>query len=160
VRTAGVTRGALYHQFRDKADLFAAVAEQVEAEIADRIAGTAGAEADAVTALRTGARVFLDACTKAEVERIILLDAPAVLGLQAWRDLAGRYGLGLVQFVLQSGMDAGTIAPRPVDPLAHVLIGALNESALYVAEADDPQAAREQCAAIFDQILLSITTDI
>src|SRR5262252_5035124 len=104
VRTAGVTRGALYHQFRDKADLFAAVAEQVEAEIAERIAGTAGAEADAVSALRTGARVFLDACQERDVERIILLDAPAVLGWQGWRDLAGRYGLGLIQLVLQSGM--------------------------------------------------------
>src|SRR5215472_9342458 len=96
VRAAGVTRGALYHQFRDKADLFAAVAEEVEAEIADRIAaGAAGAAADPLAGLRTGARLFLDACAEPDVERIILLDAPAVLGWEAWRDLAGRYGLGL-----------------------------------------------------------------
>ena len=88
VRAAGVTRGALYHQFRDKADLFAAVAEEVEAEIAERIAGAAGVEADPVGALRAGARLFLDACAEPEVERIILLDAPAVLGWEAWRDLA------------------------------------------------------------------------
>src|SRR5215471_9938999 len=74
VRTAGVTRGALYHQFRDKADLFAA--------------GVADATADPVEALRLGARLFLDTCAQPEVERIILLDAPAVLGWQAWRDLA------------------------------------------------------------------------
>jgi AcrR family transcriptional regulator len=155
VRAAGVTRGALYHQFRDKADLFAAVAEEVEAQIAERIAGAAGAEAaaDPVGALRSGARLFLDACAAPEVERIILLDAPAVLGWQAWRDLAGRYGLGLVQFGLQSAIEAGAIAPQPVAPLAHVLIGALNESALYVARAEDPAAAREQCVAILDRIL-------
>jgi AcrR family transcriptional regulator len=161
VRAAGVTRGALYHQFRDKADLFAAVAEEVEAEIAGRIASAAAgpAEADPVEALRAGARLFLDACAEPELERIILLDAPAVLGWEAWRDLAGRYGLGLVQLALQSAMDAGAIAPQPVVPLAHVLIGALDECALYVARADDPPAAREQCAAIFDRILRSIAPD-
>src|SRR5258708_24250033 len=77
VRAAGVTRGALYHQFRDKADLFAAVAEEVEAEIADRIAaGAAGDAADPLGALRAGGRLFLDACAEPDVERIILLDAP------------------------------------------------------------------------------------
>ena len=160
VRAAGVTRGALYHQFRDKADLFAAVAEEVEAEIAERIAGAAGAEAaaDPVGALRSGARLFLDACAAPEVERIILLDAPAVLGWQAWRDPAGRYGLGLVQFGLQSAIEAGAIVSQPVAPLAHVLIGALNESALYVARAEDPAAAREQCVAIIDRILHGLMT--
>ncbi|HWM96566.1 MAG TPA: helix-turn-helix domain-containing protein [Streptosporangiaceae bacterium] len=153
VRAAGVTRGALYHQFRDKADLFATVAEEVEAEIAERIAGAAGGEADPVGALRSGTRLFLDACAEPEVERIILLDAPAVLGWEAWRDLAGRYGLGLVQLGLQAAMEAGAIVPQPIAPLAHVLIGALNECALYVARAEDPAAAREQCVAILDGIL-------
>jgi len=158
VRAAGVTRGALYHQFRDKADLFAAVAEQVEAEIAERIAtAAAGAAADPVGALQSGARLFLDACAEPEVERIILLDAPAVLGWEAWRDLAGRYGLGLVQLALQSAMDAGAVVQQPVVPLAHVLVGALDECALYIARAEDPAAAREQCAAIFDRILRGIT---
>ena len=158
VRAAGVSRGALYHQFRDKADLFAAVAEQIEAEIAGRIAADAsGAAADPAAALRIGARLFLDACAEPDVERIILLDAPAVLGWEAWRDLAGRYGLGLVQLALQTAMDAGAILPQPVAPLAHVLIGAINECALYVARAEDPPAAREQCAAIFDRILRGIT---
>ena len=160
VRAAGVTRGALYHQFRDKADLFAAVAEEVEAEIAERIAtGAAGAADDPMGALRAGVRLFLDACAEPAVERIILLDAPAVLGWEAWRDLASRYGLGLVQLVLQSAMDAGAIAPQPIAPLAHFLVGALNECALYIARADDPAAAREQCAAIFDQILDGIAPD-
>jgi AcrR family transcriptional regulator len=158
VRAAGVTRGALYHQFRDKAALFAAVAEDIEAGIAERIAGAAGAEADPVGALRSGARLFLDACAEPEVERIILLDAPAVLGWEAWRDLAGRYGLGLVQFGLQAAMEAGAIVAQPVAPLAHVVIGALNECALYVARAEDPAAAREQCVAILDGILRGLMT--
>src|SRR2546429_2836238 len=143
VRAAGVTRGALYHEYRDKADLFAAVAEEVEAEIAERIAGAAGAgaEADPVGALRSGARLFLDACAEPEVERIILLDAPAVLGWEAWRDLAGRYGLGLVQFGLHAAIEARGLVPQPRAPPAPVLIGALHESALYVGPAEDQAAA-------------------
>ena len=155
VQAAGVTRGALYHQFRDKADLFAAVAEAVQAEIAHRI--TAGAQTDGpldpITALQAGVGRFLEACADPAVERILLLDGPAVLGWQAWRDLADRYGLGLLQHALQAAIDAGAITPQPVVPLAHVLIGALDECALYVARAADPAAARQQCTAILQQLL-------
>jgi AcrR family transcriptional regulator len=158
VQAAGVTRGALYHQFRDKADLFSAVAEQVEAEIAERIAaGAVTSGDDSLGQLRAGARLFLDVCAEPEVERIILLDAPAVLGWEAWRDLAGRYGLGLLQRALQAAMDAGAIAAQPVVPLAHVLIGALDECARYVARAEDPVTARQECAAVFDRFLRSLT---
>lgn len=155
VQAAGVTRGALYHQFRDKAALFAAVAETIQAEIAQRI--TAGAQADGFTdstaTLHAGMRRFLEACADPAVEQILLLDGPAVLGWQAWRDLADRYGLGLLQYALQAAIDDGAITPQPVVPLAHVLIGALDECALYVARADDPAAARQQCTAIFQQLL-------
>jgi AcrR family transcriptional regulator len=158
VRAAGVTRGAMYHQFRDKAGLFAAVAEEVEAEILERVAAGAGASADPVSELRTGVRLFLDACAEPEVERIILLDAPAVLGWEGWRDLTARYALGLVQFALQSAMEAGAIVPQPVAPLAHFLIGALDECALYVAGTENPAAAREECAVIFDRFLGGLAT--
>jgi hypothetical protein len=100
-------------------------------------AGAAGA-ASPVGALRAGAQLFPEACAEPEVERIILPGAPAVLGRQAWRDLAGRYGLGLIQLALPSAMDAGVIVPQPVVPLAHVLIGALGECALCAARAGGP----------------------
>jgi len=80
-----------------------------------------------------------------------------VLGWEAWRDLAGRYGLGLVQAVLQAAIEVGAIIPQPVVPLAHVLIGALDECALYVARAEDPGVARGECIAILDRIVRSIT---
>jgi len=155
VQAAGVTRGALYYQFRDKADLFAAVAETVHAEIAHRI--TAGAQADGPTdpmaTLHAGVRRFLEACADPAVERILLLDAPAVLGWQAWRDLADRYGLGLLQQALQAAIDAGAITRQPVVPLAHVVLGALDEGAMYIARAEDPAAARQECTAILQQLL-------
>ena len=154
VRAAGVTRGALYHQFRDKADLFAAVVEAVEAEVTQRIAeGALGAASDPLEALRAGGRMFLQVCSEPEVERILLLDAPAVLGWQQWRELATRYGFGLVSGTLQAGMDAGVIAPFPVTALAGALIGALDECALYVAQADDPVAARAECDAVLDVMI-------
>jgi hypothetical protein len=106
-----------------------------------------------MAALHAGVRRFLDACADPAVERIILLDAPAVLGWRAWRDLADRYGLGLLQHALQAAIDAGAITPQPIVPLAHVLIGALDECALYVARAQDPPAARQQCTAILQQLL-------
>jgi AcrR family transcriptional regulator len=155
VQAAGVTRGALYYQFRDKADLFAAVAENIQAEVAQRI--SAGAQADGPTdpmaALHAGVRRFLEVCGDPAVERILLLDAPAVLGWQAWRDLADRYGLGLLQHGIEAAIEAGAMTPQPVVPLAHVLIGALDECALYVARAEDPGAARHECTAILQQLL-------
>jgi AcrR family transcriptional regulator len=158
VRAAGVSRGALYHQFRDKADLFAAVAEEIEAEITGRVvAGVAHLAADPVAELRDGVRLFLDACAEPEVERIVLLDAPSVLGWAAWRELNGRYAFGLVQAALQAAVSSGAIAPRPVVPLAHALLGAIDECALYVARAADQATARAECGAVLDGILRGLT---
>jgi AcrR family transcriptional regulator len=156
VRAAGVTRGALYHQFKNKNELFAAVAEQVEAEIVEMVITGVADATGPVDELRSGMRLFLDACADAAVERIILLDAPAVLGWEAWRDLSSRYGLGLVRGALQAAIDAGAIAPQPIAPLAHALMGSVNECAFYVARAADPVTARRECAAILDRILAGI----
>lgn len=154
VRHAGVTRGALYHQFKDKEQLFEAVFEEVEARTTQRIANEALAGAsDPLAALRAGARAFLAVCAEPEVERIVLLDAPAVLGWERWRAIGLRHGLGLVAGTIQAGIDAGAIAPQPATPLAHVLIGALDESALYVARAEDPEAARAEVVGILDRMI-------
>jgi AcrR family transcriptional regulator len=155
VRAAGVTRGALYHQFRDKEDLFEAVFEQVESETTQRVAEGAPADgaSDPLAALRAGAREFLAACASPEVERIVVLDAPAVLGWERWREIGLRHGLGLVAGVLEAGMDSGAIARQPVAPLAHLLIGALDEGALYVARAGDRETARGEVEQVLDRLL-------
>jgi AcrR family transcriptional regulator len=155
VRAAGVTRGALYHQFRDKEQLFEAVFEEVEAETTQRIAEAAltNAATDPLGALHAGARAFLAVCAEPEVERIALLDAPAVLGWQRWREIGFRHGLGLVAATLQAGMDAGAIARQPLTPLAHLLLGALDEGALLVARAADPATARAEVEEVIDRLL-------
>src|SRR4051812_38002682 len=113
VRAAGVTRGALYHQFRDKTALFEAVVEAVEAETTEAIAARAAGAEDPLQALRLGSRAFLAICADPQVERILLLDAPAVLGSERWRQVRLQHGLGLVTGVLQAGMQAGVIPPPP-----------------------------------------------
>jgi AcrR family transcriptional regulator len=155
VRAAGVTRGAMYHQFADKTELFAAVFEVVEAEATDRVGAAVldSGVADPIEMMSLGARAWLDACADPEVHRIILIEAPAVLGWERWREIGLRYGLGMSQALLTLAIDAGRIAPQPVLPLAHVLIGALDEAALYVARAEDPVRARTEVAAALDQLV-------
>jgi AcrR family transcriptional regulator len=161
VRAAGVTRGALYHQFRDKEELFAAVVEQVEQELAQRtgVAAMAGQQPgapDPLAELRTGAQAWLEACTEPEIQRIVLLDGPAVLGWERWREIGMRYSIGLVEAVLEAAIEVGQLAPQPVRPLAHVLMGAIDEAALYVATAADPRAARGEVTAVLDRLLASL----
>jgi AcrR family transcriptional regulator len=148
VRSAEVTRGALYHHFADKRDLFRAVHEQIEAELAEslgaRIAAEAQAGTDAREVLAIGARAFLDACENPELARIALVDAPSVLGWIEWREIDERYGLGLLSGVLSYGMDSGVLRRTPIKPLAHLLLGALGEAGMVIANAEDPAAARAE----------------
>jgi AcrR family transcriptional regulator len=153
VQSAGVTRGALYHHFRDKQDLFTAVVEQVEQEVLERVAGAAVAETDPWEQQRVAVGAFLDACLDPAVQRIILTDAPSVLGLAAWREIEARYGLALVRAGLQLVMDAGLIEHQPIEPLAHMLLGAMAEAGLLIAQAEDAETARREVGDSLDRIL-------
>ena len=133
VRAAGVTRGALYHHFSGKEDLFRAVYEDVERELVEQIATGAMSAGDPFAALQAGAQAFLDACEDPGIQRIALLDAPSVLGWAQWREIGLKYGFGLVEATLEATMEAGQIARQPVKPLAHLLIGAIDEAAMLVA---------------------------
>jgi AcrR family transcriptional regulator len=156
VRRARVTRGALYHHFTGKEGLFEAVFEQVEGDLTERIAAEAMQAAEPWDAMRSGAQAFLDACLDPAVQRITLLDAPSVLGWERWREIGQRYGLGLVQATLQAAMDAGQIESQPVRPLAHILIGALDEAAMLVARADDVQATRREVGEALERYLQAL----
>jgi AcrR family transcriptional regulator len=155
VRAAGVTRGALYHQFADKVELFAAVYEAVEERLGQRVDERISAvgETDPLAIMRLGAEVWLDACAEPEVQRVVLLDGPAVLGWERWREISGRNGLGLIEALLVHAIEVGRIAPQPVSPLAHVLIGALDEAALYIARADDQVRARAEMGSVIGELL-------
>ena len=159
-REEGMTRGALYHQFADKADLFAAVLDQVEAEIAQRVAGAvAGFDpADTAGLLLAGAEAWLDASTEPDLQRIVLLDGPSVLGWDRWREICLRHTVGLIAALLQDGIDRGSLPPQPVRALTHVLVGAVDEAALYIAQADDGSAARADMDLVLRRLTLALTT--
>lgn len=144
VARAGVTRGALYHHFADKRDLFRAVHEQLECELVASIGERMAGIEDPWELLVTGVRAFLDACTDQALMRISLLDAPGVLGWAEWREIDERYGLGLVCFALENAMQHGLFARQEVRPLAHLLIGAMTEAAMVIANAADHDAARHR----------------
>jgi AcrR family transcriptional regulator len=159
VRAAGVTRGALYHHFDGKRGLFESVYERVEAELAQQIAAGAldsGAAAP-LEAMRAGAEMFLRACTQPEAQRIVLLDGPSVLGWDRWREIAAEHGLGLIEATLQAAIEAGAIPEQPARPLAHVLMGALDEAAMLVARAEDPERMREEVGRTLDALLVGLS---
>ena len=158
VAAAGVTRGALYHQFDDKAALFGAVYEQVEdelvADVGQRI--VAAGPGDQLQAMRVGARLFLDLVSAPDVQQIVVIDAPAVLGWERWRAVGIKYGLGIIEAMLAQAIADGVIPDQPLRPTAHVLLAALDEAALYIARAVDNRQAREEMELVCDRVIAGI----
>ncbi len=142
---AGVTKGAVYHHFSGKRDLFQAVFEMLEQELCDVVVeATVGAGTDVLEGMRRGVRAFLEAAGDTPCRRIVLIEGPSVLGWEAWREIDERYGFGLVRGALDGAMTAGVLKKRPVDPIAHIFLAALSEAALQIARSDDPDTARTE----------------
>lgn len=151
---AGVTRGAMYHQFADKAALFREVVEVVEQDVMARMAVVAESGATTPTdAVRAAVDAWLDVSGDPEVRQLILLDAPSVLGWAEFRDVAQRYSLGMTEQLLTEAIRAGELAEQPVRPLAHVLIGALDEAAMVIATADDPRRSRRETGQVLHRLI-------
>jgi AcrR family transcriptional regulator len=160
VQAAGVTRGALYHHFRDKGDLFRAVYEALEQRVIQQVEAAVHGLTDPLVVLRRGAEAFLDACLEPAVQRIVLLEGPTVLGWEAWHELDMAYGLGMITTVLEVAMQAGVIKKAPVEPLAHILLGGLNEAAMLMASSDDPEAARARTGKALRVVIDGLRADV
>src|SRR4051812_49243094 len=158
VRAAGLTRGALYHQFGGKRGLFEAVYTAMEHQLAEEIGSDVAGASGPLEAMQIGIEKFLDACLEPEVQQILLLEAPAVLGWERWREIGTEAGLGLIEATLQAAIDGGELKPQPVRPLAHVVMGALDEAAMFVARADDAISARTEVAATLASLLEGLRT--
>ncbi|MDA8371713.1 MAG: TetR/AcrR family transcriptional regulator [Nocardiopsaceae bacterium] len=157
VSAAGVTKGALYHHFDSKAGLFRAVLEQVQQEVARQVAATAEAQGDPWGRLTAGCRAFLTASTAPDVQQVMLVDGPAVLGWSQWRALDEAASARHLTEALTALIEAGAIPPQPVAPLAHLLSGAMNEAALWLAESADPENLADTWAAL-SRILEALRT--
>lgn len=159
VRAAGVTRGALYHHFADKTELFAAVFEQVEEEVAVRMgeAIAASNQTDPIEVMRLGAGFWLDACSDPEVQRIVLVDAPAVLGWTRWTEIGNRYNIGMVRALLSNAVETGRIPPQPIEATVLTILGAMREATLYVALAEDHDQAREEAGLVINRLIQALS---
>ena len=153
VRRAGVTRGALYHHFADKEALFAAVLVEIQGEVAARVATAAAAEHDPWQQLTAGCHAFLAASLDPEIQQIMLLDAPAALGWETWRRLDAAHSMRLLREGLEGALATGAIAPQPVEPLTHLLSGAMNEGALWIARSPQTAQALAEATAALKRLL-------
>jgi AcrR family transcriptional regulator len=137
---SGVSRGSLYHHFPGKDALFWAVLEGVGARIGEQVREAMRDAGDPVAALRAGSLAWIRLATDPVVQQVMLIDAPAVLGWQRWRE-DEQSSLGEIRALLTYAADAGSIEPRHVDAFAHIVLAAVNEMTLMIAGADDPAAA-------------------
>ncbi|MBT5774706.1 MAG: TetR/AcrR family transcriptional regulator [Dehalococcoidia bacterium] len=159
VQEAGVTRGALYHHFVDKRDLFEAVYIDLQDELRDRIVAAAGsAEVDSIwVRIHRGTHEYLDHYMDATVQRIVLIDAPSVLGWNRWRELDEDYALGLLRGALSQASEQGILAAdADSDVLAHLMMGVISEASHVIAMAEDVTAARRAVGVEVDRILDSL----
>ena len=155
---ANVSRGALYHHFPSKTDLFQATFEQVEDELTAQVlqVATSSGETDPMRILELGFDAFLDQCVNPEVQRIVMLDGPTVLGWDLWHELDERYAFGTIKAVLNVAAEMGRIEESAVDPLTHLLLGAVMQAGMVVARSDDPFTAKKAMTDTFAGIVSAL----
>ena len=150
---AGVSRGSLYHHFASKDALFEAVLEEVEARVGSAAIAAAADIPDPAAALRAGCLAWIRLAGDPVVQRILLIDAPSVLGWQQWRAMEEAHALGLIKAALQAVADDGRLAPDLVTMFAHVVLASVNELALLVARSDRPDAVMKEATDAVDALL-------
>jgi AcrR family transcriptional regulator len=144
---AGVTKGALYHHFSGKQQLFSAVYAREQDHLNARItAAYAEAADDPWEAVYQGSRAYLEASLDPGVQRITLLDAPGALGWELTHEL-GDNCRALTLRGVERAIRRGAVAPQAAEPLASMLYGGLSESAMAVVRSADPGAALAETLA-------------
>ncbi len=156
-QAVGVTKGAAYHHFESKAGLFRAVVAEVQQELGARVAAAADQHGDPWEQLRAGCQAFLSAGSDPVVRRIVLIDAPAVLGWDEWRAMDEDSSARHLAEALEDLVKAGVITDQPVEPLARLLSGAMNEAALWLARSPAPHALAQTEQAL-DRLLNGLRT--
>lgn len=162
VQQAGVTRGALYHHFKDKKDLFLVVFTKAQEEIGRRIEKQAALTNDLWQQLVNGCRAFLEACSDPILQQIVVIDGPSVLDWNTYRQVDNTLpgsGLSLLKECLSDLLKAKRIRPVPVDALAHLLSGAMDESAVWIAHHTDPETALSQAQKALEIVIESLKPD-
>jgi AcrR family transcriptional regulator len=149
---AGVSRGSLYHHFASKEALFEAAFMAVEARIGAETATAALNEGEAVAGLRAGALEWMRLAGDPVVQRVVLIDAPAVLGWERWRAYEEETALGMIKAAMQVAAEQGRLPAELADAYAHMLLASVNELAMVIARADDQAAAQRSAEAAIDEL--------
>lgn len=152
-RAARVTTGALYHHFPTKAAVFEAVFEQVHAEMLVATAEASAAAEGTLEMLNAGFDVFLDWVLEPAVQRIIVTDGPAVLGLTRFVELDERYALEPSVEALEAANASGLLRVEDPRTLVLLLFGAMTRAGLLIASSPDPKATRDAVGATFRQMM-------
>lgn len=134
----GITRGALYHQFHDKLGVFKAVVAEAYAEMADYVSTQVQPLEDPWEELITGCQSFLEVAQQEDLRRLVLIEAPAVLAAETLVEF-DQYGFGLLHQAIQVVVGQGRLNTVDAEGFAHLVNGALNELAAWVAQSDDPK---------------------
>jgi AcrR family transcriptional regulator len=158
VQRAKVTKGALYHHFANKQDLYQAVIEEMEAELVNRLEAAAMATADRRDRLRAMCHAYLDACLDPNLARILVIEAPVILGWKTWCDIAQSNEVAALARCLSASKMAGFVSGEPLETIAQVLLGALNTGARVIATAPDPAAARAQVEETIERLLQGLAS--
>ena len=156
-REARVTTGALYHHFPTKTALFESVFEEIHAEMLEQSAQAAFSAEVGVEQLLRGSVVFLDAVVQPDVARILIIDAPSVLGLARFTELDERYAVGAIVMILRAAADAGTLEVGDPETWARLWLGVLTRAGLLIASSPDPARTRDQVAVTVNSMLSGLT---
>jgi AcrR family transcriptional regulator len=153
---ARVTTGALYHHFPTKTVLFESVFEEIHAELLNDSASAALSAEVGVEQLLRGSEVFLDAVLRPDVARILVIDAPSVLGLARFTELDERYAVAATTFVIQAAVDAGALEVDDPETLARLWMGVLTRGGMLIAGSDDPVKTRDEVARTMSGMLAGL----
>jgi len=156
VQLAGVTRGALYHHFGSKEGLFQAVLGHLQRQVAQRIDTVTADHQNIWEQVIAGCMVFLEVSLEPQVQRIMLIDAPAVLGWSLWRELDAQNSMKSLREGLAELIDQKQLPQLPLDALTHLLSGAMNEAALWIAQSDDPKTTLDEAKQALKYLLTTL----
>lgn len=153
---AGVTKGALYHHFSNKEALFRAVFLELQAEIGARIRKEDAVTPDPWEGLILGCRAFLAAAREPAVQRIVLQDAPSILGSDAWRAADEENSTYQLRDRLRHLSTLGYIGTIDPDMLTSMINGALNDAALLIADSSNPKRGLSLAYETLDALLKGV----
>lgn len=150
---AKVAKGAIYHHFTTKTDLFETVVQEVASQILAEVQATLMQQSDILGAMFAGNRAFFSACANPQFAQIFLRDGPAILGWHRWREIDSSHFGGMVRDGLFAAMEIGVIVKRPVDPLVRLILGAVTEAAIDCANSENFSEAAESYLEGLEAIL-------